>query len=118
MSLAKRDERGARAFDDLAMGLQSGAISRGNAIKLAGAALVASTLGLFASQSADAQEVETAITKKKCENKKNGNFCKSNKASCKQCCKKSSNRPKACCGSKECNCCKKNQNCNSKGQCK
>ena len=116
--LAKRDAGGVRAFDDLAVGLESGEISRGKAIKLGGAALVASALGLFASQRAEAQEVVPAITKKKCENKRNGNFCKSNRANCKQCCKKGSNRPKACCGSKECNCCRKNENCNNKGQCK
>ena len=34
----KRDEGGVRAFDDLATGLNTGAISRAKAIKLAGAA--------------------------------------------------------------------------------
>jgi hypothetical protein len=43
--LMKRDEGG--AFDDLAVGLDSGAITRGKAIKLAGAALL-SGLGVFA----------------------------------------------------------------------
>ena len=56
--LTKRGEGGvARSFDDLAMGLDTGAISRGKAMKLGGAALVASALGLFTSQRADAQEV-------------------------------------------------------------
>ena len=118
--MAKRDERGGGALDDLAVGLETGEISRANALKLGGAALVASALGLFASQRADAQTagVEPENAKKKCENKKNGNFCKSNKADCKQCCKRNSSRPQACCGSKECNCCKKNQKCTSKGKCK
>ena len=51
------------SLDDLAMGLETGAISRGKAIKLSGAALAASALGLFASRGAEAQEdVETAVT--------------------------------------------------------
>jgi hypothetical protein len=119
--LAKRDEGGAvRAFDDLAMGLDRGEISRGKALKLGGAALVASALSLFASQSAQAQvqeeSVETAVSKKKCR-KRGDKFCKSNQQGCKKCCKKGSNRPKPCCGSKECNCCKKNEGCNNKGKC-
>jgi hypothetical protein len=52
-----RDEGMARSFDDLAMGLESNAISRAKVIKLGGAALVASALGLFAS--ADPAEAET-----------------------------------------------------------
>ena len=44
----RRDEGCVRPFDDLARGLESGAISRGKAIKLGGATLVASALGLFA----------------------------------------------------------------------
>jgi hypothetical protein len=122
--LAKRDVGGGggggggvRAFDDLARGLDSGEISRAKAMKLGGAALVASALGLFASQRAEAQEIEPTISKKKCKKQKNGTFCKSNKADCKKCCKKGSNRPNACCGSKECNCCKKNEGCNNKGKC-
>jgi hypothetical protein len=56
--LMKRDEGGevrpswkepqGASFDDLAMGLNSGAISRGRAIKLAGAALLSGALGVFA----------------------------------------------------------------------
>ena len=49
--MTKRDEGGAPFFDELAQGLQSGAISRRKAIKLGGSALVASTLaGLFPSR--------------------------------------------------------------------
>jgi hypothetical protein len=49
--LTKRDEGGAPFFDEMAQGLQSSAISRRKAIKLGGAALVASTLaGLFPSR--------------------------------------------------------------------
>ncbi len=57
-----RDERMARSFDDLAMGLESNAISRAKVIKLGGAALAASALGLFASRGAEAEttEAETA----------------------------------------------------------
>jgi hypothetical protein len=52
-----RDERMARAFDDLAMGLENNAISRAKVIKLGGAALATSALGLFAS--ANPAEAET-----------------------------------------------------------
>ena len=37
-------------FDDLATGLQTGAITRGKAIKLTGAAIAASALGIFSSE--------------------------------------------------------------------
>jgi hypothetical protein len=40
-----REDRGASSFDELASGLASGSISRGNALKLMGAALVGGTLG-------------------------------------------------------------------------
>jgi hypothetical protein len=50
--LMKRDEGG--AFDNLAMGLDSGAITRGRAIKLAGAALLSGALGIFAASPAEA----------------------------------------------------------------
>jgi hypothetical protein len=53
--------RGEGVFDDLATGLQSGAISRRKAIKLAGAALVATALGaVFRSQDAQAADLEDA----------------------------------------------------------
>jgi hypothetical protein len=46
-----RDEGGAPFFDELAQGVQSGAISRRKVIKLGGAALVVSALaGLFPSR--------------------------------------------------------------------
>ena len=54
-----RDEGLARSFDDLAMGLESNAISRAKVIKLGGAALLASALGLFAS--ADPAKAETTV---------------------------------------------------------
>jgi hypothetical protein len=82
--LAKRHGGGVRAFDDLARGLESGTISRSKAIKLGGAALVASALGLFASQGAEAQEdVETAVSRRRCR-ERNDNFCKVR--GCKTCC--------------------------------
>jgi hypothetical protein len=51
------DDRMARFFDDLAIGLESNAVSRAKLIKLGGAALVASALGLFTS--VDPVEAET-----------------------------------------------------------
>ena len=56
--LMKRDEGG--AFDDLAMGLDSGAITRGKAIKLAGAALLSGALGVFAAAAPAAADVGVA----------------------------------------------------------
>src|SRR5919112_220246 len=52
-----RDEAMARSFDALAIGLESNAISRARLIKLGGAALLASALGLFAST--DPAQAET-----------------------------------------------------------
>jgi len=46
----KGDQQVETSFDQLAMDLESGAITRGRAMKLAGAALAASALGLFASE--------------------------------------------------------------------
>src|SRR3712207_43648 len=66
------------SLDELAIGLESGAISRGKAIKLGGAALVASTLGLLASQGADAQEVAPAVTRRGCRRAfRRSDFCRS-----------------------------------------
>jgi hypothetical protein len=46
--LTKRGEGGVdHSFDHLAMGLDTGAITRGKAMKLGGAALVASALSIF-----------------------------------------------------------------------
>jgi hypothetical protein len=50
VAFIRRDQQAATSFDQLAMDLESGAITRGRAIKLAGAALAASALGIFASQ--------------------------------------------------------------------
>jgi hypothetical protein len=58
------------------MGLESGEISRGKAIKLGGAALVVSALGLFASRDAETQEdVETEALRRRCR-RRNDDFCK------------------------------------------
>jgi hypothetical protein len=50
LALIKSDQKVATSLDQLAMDLESGAITRGRAIKLAGAALAASALGIFASE--------------------------------------------------------------------
>jgi hypothetical protein len=112
--LTKRDEGGLVAFDDLATGLESGAISRGSAIKLAGAALAASALGLFASRGADAQTVTPEITARKCR-KKGGDFC--HRSGHRICCGAGGRRRKACCGPDGAACCSKNQRCD-RGKCK
>jgi hypothetical protein len=120
-----RDERGGRAFDDLAAGLETGAISRGKAIKLGGAALVGSALGLFASQNAQAQQqVEPAANKRRKCNRRGGDFC-SNRDGCRRgiCCGRDRDggggrRRDACCGTEECNCCRQNQRCTREGRCR
>jgi len=56
-----RDEGTARFLDDLAIALESNAISRAKLIKLGGSALAASALGLFAS--ASPVEAETPKTR-------------------------------------------------------
>ena len=112
----KRDEGAVRPFDDLAMGLESGAISRGKAIKLAGAALAASALGLVASQQgADAQEVGVEAGRRRRCLRKGGDYCSNRGASV--CCGRGGRRRKACCGQKGAACCSKNERCDQ-GQCK
>ena len=112
--MANRNREGAPHFDELAKGLETGAISRSKAIKLGGAALVASALGLFASQGADAQEVEIAITRRRCERKfTRSDFCRHRGAgdNCERCCNRASRRPKACCGVNGCRCCRRRERC-------
>lgn len=123
-----RDEGGVRpsswkegSLDDLAIGLESGAISRGKAIKLGGTALVASALGLFVSSgNAQAQEVETAVTRRKRRRRcrrRGGDFCR-NRDGCRKgiCCTRPGGRF-ACCGTEECNCCRRFQPCTPEGRC-
>ena len=108
-----------RPLDDLALGLESGAISRGKAIKLGGAALVASALGLFASaEGAQAQDVEVAVSGRRRCRRRGGDFCSTTEGSqnCHICCRHR-HRKKACCGPSGCNCCRKGQRCLSSGQC-
>jgi hypothetical protein len=115
--LMKRDEGGLRAFDELATGLESGAISRGKAIKLGGAVLVGSALGLFASRAdaqADPTGVSVAISRRRC-NRRGGDFC-SNRGR-RACCGAGGRRRRACCGRNGAACCSPNERCDS-GECK
>jgi hypothetical protein len=118
--LMRREEGMARSFDDLASGLDTGAISRGRVIKLVGAALVASALGFVGAREADAAAIETQTSRRRC-NQKGGDFCRNRAAgpTCKICCGTGdrNRRPKACCGQKGCNCCRRNQTCKSNGRC-
>jgi hypothetical protein len=123
--LTKRGEGGvARSFDDLAMGLDTGAITRGKAMKLGGAALLASALGVLGAGRAEADEVVAeGIRRRRC-NRKGGDFCNnSGEASspfvsqCHICCGEGRRRRKACCGSAGCNCCRRGQRCRSNGTC-
>jgi hypothetical protein len=68
LAFIKRDQQVETSLDELAMDLQSGAITRGKAIKLAGAALAASALGIIASEEeADARRrCRTLSCREKC----------------------------------------------------
>ena len=124
--LTRREEGVDRTFDDLASGLDTGAISRGRAMKLAGAALVASALGLVGASEADAQAIEAEGIRRKrrrC-NQRGGDFCqtRAGNRNCSVCCGRDRdgrrNRRKACCGSKGCNCCRRGRGCKANGQCR
>jgi hypothetical protein len=116
--LTKRDEGAVRPFDDLATGLESGAISRRDAIKLTGAALAASALGLFASRGAEAQVAEgldpLAGRRRRCL-RKGGDFCSHRGA--RACCGAGGRRRRACCGKNGAACCSPNERCDQ-GDCK
>lgn len=106
--MMKRDEGGVRPslwegapLDDLARGLETGAIPRSKAIKLTGAALVASALGLFASRGAEGQPVTIAAERRRCR-RKGGDFCRDN--GCRICCGEGGRRRRACCGENGCCC--------------
>ena len=118
--LTKRDEGGvAHSFDDLAMGLDTGAITRGRAMKLAGAALVASVLGVVGARDADAVLLEAeGIRRRRC-NRKGGDFCNTTAGDerCHICCGEGRRRRRACCGRNGCSCCRPRQTCDD-GRCK
>jgi hypothetical protein len=80
---------GVRPLDVLAMDLESGAISRGKAIKLGGAALVASALGMFSAE--EAAEARTRC----CRHRR--------RPRCRVCCRR--RRLEPCCGVHGCHCC-------------
>jgi hypothetical protein len=93
-------------------------------MKLAGAALVASALGLVGAGEAQGQDIGTeGIRRRRC-NRRGGDFCNnSGEASspfvnqCHICCGEGRRRRKACCGSAGCNCCRRGQTCTSTGRC-
>jgi hypothetical protein len=114
-TLLTRRVREGTHFDDLARGLDTGAISRGKAMKLGGAALVASALGLFTSQGADAQEVSIEAERQRCR-RKGGDFCRD--SGCRICCGEGRRRRTACCGPEGCNCCRRNERCANDGRCR
>ena len=113
--LGNRNREGG-SLDDLAMGLETGAISRGKAIKLSGAALAAAALGFFASRDADAQTaaVDPAVSRRTC-NRRGGDFC--NRSGRRICCGAGGRRRRACCGRRGAACCSRNERCDN-GQCK
>ena len=111
--LGNRNREGG-SLDDLAMGLETGAISRGKAIKLSGAALAASALGLFASRGAEGQELTLEAEKGRCR-RRGGDFCR--RRGCRVCCGEGGRRLRACCGRRGCVCCRRNERCDA-GRCR
>ena len=127
--LVKREEGTARSFDDLAMGLDTGVITRSKAMKFGGAALIASVLGLLGTGEAQGQDIGAErIRRRRC-NRHGGDFCNNRGEEgfpfvhqCHICCGEGSRRRrrrrrKACCGSAGCNCCRPGQRCRSNGMC-
>jgi hypothetical protein len=129
--LVKREEGTARSFDVLAMGLDTGVITRRKAMKLGGAVLIASALGLLGAGEAQGQDIGTeGIRRRRC-NRDGGDFCNNRGEEgfpfahqCHICCGKGRRRRrrrrrrhKACCGSAGCNCCGPGQRCRSNGMC-
>ena len=111
--LGNRNREGG-SLDDLAMGLETGAISRGKAIKLSGAALAASALGLFASRGAEGQELTLEAERRRC-HRRGGDFCR--RRGCRVCCGEGGRRLRACCGPRGCACCRRNERCDG-GRCR
>jgi hypothetical protein len=95
-----------RTLDDLAVGLESGAITRGKAIKLGGAALLASALGLVGAAQADAETDVGTERRRCCRHQRNPR--------CRQCCR---GERKPCCGRHGCRCCRHEQRCRD-GRCR
>jgi hypothetical protein len=96
MRLMSKETRG-RSFDDLAMSLESTAISRGKAIKLGGAALVAAALGAFGGGKAEAESLEVDRRRRCCSHRR--------RPHCHICCRR--RRLEACCGRHGCRCCRR-----------
>jgi hypothetical protein len=78
-----REDRGASSFDELAVGLSRGTLSRGKALRLMGAALVGGTLASFgiggiaaADQGDQGENEECKPLNKKC--RKNEQCCSNN----------------------------------------
>jgi hypothetical protein len=129
--LVKGEERTARSFDDLATGLDTGVITRSKAMKLGGAALIASVLGLLGTGEAQGQDIGAErIRRRRC-NRHGGDFCNNRGEEgfpfvhqCHVCCgegrgrrRRRRRRRRACCGSAGCNCCRPGQRCRSNGLC-
>jgi hypothetical protein len=96
-----RDDRGASSFDELAVGLSSGSISRGKALRLMGAALVGGTLGSLGGVAAADEECKS-LTKK----------CRKDEQCCSGNCSKSGTSRFGTCACQE-----NGGSCASNGQC-
>ncbi len=96
MSIKKRDEGGLvrppwkepgeHSLDGVARGMADGTLTRGRAIKLAGAALVGSALALFGAEDADAATLREQ--RRRCRRRHGGNgvFCVSDNGKKSRCC--------------------------------
>jgi hypothetical protein len=93
-----------RSLDDLAIALESGAITRAKAIKLGGAALAAAALGALGAGKAEALEADRR--RRCCRHRRHPH--------CRQCC---FSPRKPCCGRHGCRCCDANEECRE-GRCR
>jgi hypothetical protein len=87
-----REGSGASSFDELAIGLSSGKLSRGKALKLMGAALVGSTLASFGIGGVASADL--------C--KPNGKVCKKDSQCCSRFCNKVGTNEVGTCATPEC----------------
>ena len=79
-------------LDGLATGMAEGTISRGRAMKLAGAALLGSALSVFLAE--DAEAVTLRERRRRCLEKKGRVFCSDGRAG--RCCDRAKSSPNRC----------------------
>src|SRR5215216_3050248 len=103
----KRDQGGVTSLDTLAMGLESGEVTRSMALKLGGSALLATTLGIFAAE----ENAQAAIRRRHCARRRHRTVCRS--GGHWACCRR---HERCCTGKQGAACCSSGQKCNQ-GKC-